>query len=170
MGLPRTLQDMMLFNEGNAYLGQVSSITLPKLTRKLEAWRGAGMPRALKLDMGAGDDLDLEFTAGGPLKDVLSQYGLLRVGGAYLRFSGYYRDDESGGDVNIDVIVRGRHEEIDMGEAKLGEISEFKVKTAAAYYRLDWNDVPLIEDDPINRILIVDGQDRLARQRQMLGL
>lgn len=170
MGLPRTLQDMMLFNEGNAYLGQVSSVTLPKLTRKLEAWRGAGMPRAVKIDMGAGDDLDLEFTAGGPLKDVLKQYGMMSASGVYLRFSGYYRDDETGDDVNIDVIVRGRHEEIDMGEAKLGEASEFKVKTAATYYRLDWNDAPLIEDDPINRVLIVDGQDRLARQRQMLGI
>lgn len=170
MALPRTLQDMMLFNEGNAYIGQIASVTLPKLTRKLEAWRGGGMHRGVKLDLGANDDLDLEFTAGGPLKDVLKQYGVLGVTGVYLRFAGYYRDDETGEEANIDVIVRGRHEEIDMGEAKLGEMSEFKVKTAAAYYRLDWNDVPIIEDDPLGRVLMVDGVDLLAGSRRALGV
>lgn len=170
MGLPKVLKDMMLFNEAEAYIGQVSSVTLPKLGRKLEGWRGAGMDRQLKVDLGAADDLDLEFSCGGPMRQVLAQHGIMSVAGVYLRFSGYYQDDETGDYVNIDVIVRGRHEEIDMGEAKPGEMGEFKVKTAAAYYRLDWNGDTLIEDDPLNRVLIVDGTDRMAERRAALGV
>ena len=52
MGLPRTLKDMMLFNEGLAYLGEAGSVTLPTLTRKMEEWRGAGMNAPVKMDMG----------------------------------------------------------------------------------------------------------------------
>jgi P2 family phage contractile tail tube protein len=43
MGLPRTLQNLMLFNEGQSYVGEVKTVTLPTLTRKLEEYRGGGM-------------------------------------------------------------------------------------------------------------------------------
>ena len=43
MALPKKLKMMNLFNEGNSYLGQTGEVTLPKLGRKLEAWRGGGI-------------------------------------------------------------------------------------------------------------------------------
>jgi phage tail tube protein FII len=47
MGLPRTLQNLMLFNEGQSYVGEVKTVTLPTLTRKLDEWRGgACLPRS----------------------------------------------------------------------------------------------------------------------------
>jgi phage tail tube protein FII len=47
MGLPRTLQNLMLFNEGQSYMGEVKTVTIPTLTRKLDEWRGeACRPRS----------------------------------------------------------------------------------------------------------------------------
>jgi phage tail tube protein FII len=46
MGLPRTLQNLMLFNEGQSYVGEVKTVTLPTLTRKLEEYPGACPPRS----------------------------------------------------------------------------------------------------------------------------
>ncbi|TBM13922.1 phage tail protein, partial [Hafnia alvei] len=43
MGMPRKLKYLNLFNDGLSYMGVVSSVTLPKLTRKLENYRGGGM-------------------------------------------------------------------------------------------------------------------------------
>ena len=43
MALPKKLKYLNLFNDGNSYLGLVSSLTLPKLTRKLQNYRGGGM-------------------------------------------------------------------------------------------------------------------------------
>ncbi|MDA5192790.1 phage major tail tube protein [Govanella unica] len=169
MGLPRTLKNMTIFNEGLAYLGEVSSVTLPKLTRKLEEWRGGGMGGPVKLDMGQ-EALELEMTFGGPMRDILRQYGVVGMAGVYLRFVGVYQRDDSSSMDNIEIIIRGRHEEIDMGEAKPGEISEFKVKTAVAYYKLVWGGVTEIEIDHINMVEIVSGVDRLAKQRGALGI
>ena len=43
MALPRKLKYLNLFNDGLSYMGVVQSVTLPKLTRKLENYRGGGM-------------------------------------------------------------------------------------------------------------------------------
>ncbi|MGJ3745445.1 phage major tail tube protein, partial [Yersinia pseudotuberculosis] len=47
-------------------MGIVSSITLPKLTRKLENYRGGGMNGAAPIDLGLDDDaLAMEWAMGG---------------------------------------------------------------------------------------------------------
>jgi hypothetical protein len=155
---------MNLFNEGQSYLGEIAAVTLPKLTRKFEDWRGGGMDGTVKIDMGA-EPMELEFTTGGPMRDVLRQYGAVGISAVFLRFSGAYQDDATGSVDTVEVTVRGRHEEIDMGEAKPGEGGEFKVKSALTYYRLDWNGVTEIEIDLLNGVFIVGGVDRSAELR-----
>lgn len=169
MGMPRKLKDLMLFNSGLAYIGQVASFTLPKLTRKLDDWRGGGMDGTLKVDLGA-EAMEAEWTLGGPMREVLAQYGVTSVTGVGLRFACAYQQDDSGDVDSIEVVIRGRHEEIDMGEQKPGEAGEFKVKTAVAYYKLVWNGVTVIEIDVLAGILIVDGVDRRAELRAAIGL
>lgn len=169
MGLPRSLKNQMLFQNGLAFIGEVPSVTLPKLTRKLEGWRAGGMDGSVKLDMGAGEDLDLEFAAGGPLRAVLREFGGT-LSGTLLRFAGaYQRDDEPFPD-SIETIVRGRYEELDMGESKPGDAGEFKHKLACTYYKLTWNGVEEIEIDTLNMVFRVGGVDRLAQQRAAIGI
>ncbi len=167
MGLPRKLKDLMLFNDGERYLGEVASATLPKLTRKLEEWRGGGMDSAVKIDMG-GEAMEMEWATGGPMRDVLRQFADADIAGTQLRFVGAYQRDDDGDVDRIEIVIRGRHEEIDMGEAKPGEGGEFKVKTAIVYYKLTWNGVTEIEADPLNGVLIVGGIDRRAAIRNAL--
>ena len=89
MSLPRKLKNMNLFNEGESYLGQIKTVVLPKLTRKMEDYRGGGMNAPLKIDMGMGDDgLVLESTFGGLDLLTLRQFGLEKVDGVYMRFAG----------------------------------------------------------------------------------
>ena len=52
MALPRKHKDLMLFNEGGAYRGEIASVTLPKLGRKFDDWKGGGMDAAVKIDLG----------------------------------------------------------------------------------------------------------------------
>ena len=51
MSLPRKLKNMNLFNEGESYLGEIKTVVLPKLTRKMEDYRGGGMNAPIKVDM-----------------------------------------------------------------------------------------------------------------------
>lgn len=170
MGMPRKLKDMNLFNEGESYLGQVASVTLPKLTRKTESWRGGGMGGPVKVDHGMGDDgLVLEWSLGGLDHTVLRQYGVMSLGGIGLRFAGaYQRDDEEAIDA-IEVVVRGRHEEIDFGESKPGEETEQKVKSNLVYYKLTINGTVMVEIDVLAGTEIVGGVDRRADVRRAIG-
>ena len=164
MALPRKLKNMNLFNEGHSWLGEVASVTLPPLHRKLEAYRGGGMDAEVKYDMG-GEALELEATYGGPMRAILRQFGHTNASGVYQRFTGFYQDDSTGAGATVEVTVRGRHAEIDAGEQKPGEAGTFKVKSALTYYRLDWDGRTEIEIDVLNFVFLVGGVDRLAAQR-----
>lgn len=169
MAFPRVLKDIMVRNSGLAYVGEAKTLTLPKLARKFESMRMAGMDRGAKVDMG-GEDLEIEHTYAAPMRDILRQFGMTDIAGVGLSFVGTYVNDETGAMDVIEVTVRGRHEEIDFGEQKPGEGGDFKVKSALVYYKLDWNGVTEIEADVLNMVEIVGGVDRLADRKAALGI
>ena len=169
MSLPRKLKNMNLFNEGQSLLGEIKSVTLPKLTRKMEDWRGGGMNGTLKIDLGMGDDgLVLESTYGGLELLTLRQFGMASVDGVYQRFAGAYQRDDSGVVDAVEVVVKGRHEEIDMGDQEPGEDTEHKVVTNCVYYKLTVNGKVELEIDVLGFKEIVNGVDRLAEQRKAI--
>ena len=169
MPIAPKLKQMMMFNDGDAFIGETVSVTPPKLVRKLEDYRAGGMSRPVKVDMG-GEPLEMEATYGGPMREILRQYGVLNVSGVQQRFVGSFLDDDTGAPTVIEIVTRGRHEEIDMGEMKPGEDGEFKVKSQLVYFKLSWNGVVEIEIDVLGMIEIVGGVDLLAQHRAALGL
>ena len=169
MGLPRVLTLMETYIDGIGYIGETKSMKLPPLSRKFENWRGGGMSRGVKLDMGGGDDWDIEHTYGGPIREVIRQYGMPTLTGVQIRWVGSFKNDDTGGIDVIEVVARGRHEEIDRGDMQVGEMGDFKVKTAAAYYKEIWNGRVEVEDDPLAGVLIVNGIDLMAAHRAAIG-
>lgn len=171
MAMPRKLKNMMLFNDGHSYLGVAKSVTLPPLARKMEAFRGAGMNGPVKADLGMSDDgIQLEWSLGGLDLTVLKQFGAVGVAAVPLRFTGSYQQDDTGEETAVEIVVRGRHESIEMGEAAAGEDTEHKITTAGSYYKLIVDGETVIEIDLLNFIEIVGGEDRLAKQRAALGI
>lgn len=169
MGMPRTLKDMMMFNEGLDYQGDAKTVTLPSLTRKTEGYRGAGMSGEVQMDMGM-EAMEASIVCGGPMRQILRQWGTPTVDGVYVRFVGNYQADDTADIDNVEVIMRGRFSEIEMGDQEAGEASEFTATMAVAYYKLVWNGRTEIEIDPLNMIEVVDGFDRLAERRALLGI
>lgn len=171
MAMPRKLKNLNLFNDGNNYLGVVQSFTGPKLTRKFEAYRGGGMHGAVNADMGLDDGaLDVSWTCGGIVDTLLQQYGVTNASACLLRFTGALQRDDSGDVDAIEIVLRGRHKEIDGGEWKSGETSPVTVSSVCSYYKLSINGQVLIEIDVLNMVEIVNGVDRLAEQRRALGV
>ncbi|KAA8725502.1 MAG: phage major tail tube protein [Ewingella americana] len=169
MALPKKLKYLNLFNDGNSYLGVVSSLTLPKLTRKLENYRGGGMSGSVSVDFGLDDDaLALEWTIGGMDELVLQQWG--STADIPLRFAGSFQRDDTGDISAVEVVMRGRHKEFDFGEYKQGEDTETKISTQCTYFKLTIDGKELIEVDTVNMVEIVNGVDRLAEHRSALGL
>ncbi len=169
MALPKKLKYLNLFNDGNSYLGVVSSLTLPKLTRKLENYRGGGMNGAASVDFGLDDDaLALEWTLGGMDELVLQQWG--STTDIPLRFSGSFQRDDTGDVSAVEVQMRGRHKEFDFGEYKQGEDTETKISTQCTYFKLTIDGKELIEVDTVNMVEMVNGVDRLEQHRKAIGL
>jgi len=169
MAFPSKLKQTMMFNDGEAFIGETVSITPPKLARKFEEYRAGGMGRAVKVDMG-GEALEMEATYGGPMRQILRQHGMLNLAGVQQRFVGSFQDDDSGAVDVVEIVTRGRHEEIDMGEWKPGEDTEFKVKSQLSYFKLTWNGVVEVEIDVLGMIEIVGGVDLMADHRAAMGL
>lgn len=167
--LPSKLKYLNLFNEGASYIGEVASVKLPILSKKVEEYRSGGMIGPVKVVMGLGA-IDMEWKAAGYMRDVIRQHGVTDVAGLGLRFAGSYeRGDGSGADA-VEIVVRGFHEEIDRGDAKSGEDTEFSVKTACSYYKEIINGVVELEIDLVNMIWIVAGVDVLVEHRANLGI
>lgn len=171
MAMPRKLKNMNLFNDGNSYLGEVKTVTLPALGRKMEGYRGGGMNGPVKVDLGMSDDgIQLEWKLGGLDLVVLRQFGVTNASGVMLRFTGYFQQDDTEETANVEIVVRGRHETIEMGDAQPGEDTEHGVTTTCSYYRLIVNGEDIIEIDLLNFVEVVNGVDMLAKQRAALGI
>jgi P2 family phage contractile tail tube protein len=171
MALPRKLKNMNLFNDGNSYIGVAKSVTLPKLARKTESFRGAGMNGPVKADLGFSDDgIQIEWTLGGWDVTALRQFGITDASGVQLRWVGAIQRDDTGEVLAVEIVVRGRHEEIDFGDAEPGSDTEHKFTTTCSYYKLVIDGNTEIEIDLLNFIETVNGEDRLADQRTAIGL
>ncbi|MBR8114442.1 phage major tail tube protein [Burkholderia cenocepacia] len=169
MALPKKLKNFNLFHNGENFAGQIAEVTLPKLTRKMEAYRGGGMNGPVDIDQGQ-EGIVLEWTAGGFMRSVCAQYGITKIDGVQLRFAGGYRSEDSAKHDAIEITVRGRHKEIDMGNAKPGDDTAFKVSTTCTYYKLTVNGETIIEIDLINMVEVVNGDDLLTDLRSKIGL
>lgn len=169
MGMPSKLKGFMLFHNGENFAGQIGEVTLPKLTRKMEDWQGGGMSGPIKIDFG-NEGIQMEWTAGGFMKSVLKMYGITKHDGVLLRFAGGYQSEDSDSYDSIEIIVKGRHMEIETGTAKVKEDTSFKVTTVASYYKLSVNGDAIIEIDFVNMIEKINGTDLLAALREAVGL
>ncbi|CAJ0738038.1 hypothetical protein R77592_04503 [Ralstonia mannitolilytica] len=169
MALPRILKHFNVFADGVSHAGEVEEITLPKLTRKLEEYRAGGMNGPIDIDLG-NEKLEMETTYGGLMREILKQYGTTTIDGAMVRFAGSYQREDSAEIDSAEITVRGRHTEIDFGNAKAGSKDPFKVKSSLSYYKLSVNGEDWIEIDLVNFIERVFGVDRLAEHRKAIGL
>ena len=109
MALPSVLKNFNLFNNANSYMGVVETIKLPKLSRKLEDYRGGGMNGPVDVDLGQ-DKLEMEFDCAGFMEQVFTQYGTTKVDDVMLRFVGAYQRDDTAAvqavEVRLIVVVK----------------------------------------------------------------
>ncbi|MBV8973399.1 MAG: phage major tail tube protein [Sphingomonadaceae bacterium] len=169
MALPSKLKNLNLFVDGTSWLGIVKSVTPPPLKRKIEGWRGGGMDGEVGVDMGLDGMIELNFTAGGWMRQVARTFGAATHDAVQLRFAGAYQRDDSGAVDAVEITVRGRLHELDRGDAKPGEDSEGKYKMVCSYYKESVNGADDVEIDLPSMVFISGGVDRLADQRAAIG-
>lgn len=169
MALPNILKNFNLYNEGKSFMGVVETIKLPKLARKFEEFRGGGMDGPVSVDLGQ-EKLEMEFDCGGFVVEFFQQYGNAKASGVMLRFAGAYQRDDTGDVQAVEIVVRGRHQEVDGGDAKVGDKSKTVVKSALTYYKLTVDGKEIVEIDLLGFTFKVEGKDMYEAQRKAIGL
>lgn len=164
MNLPRVLKEMNVFGDGESFQGECQTFTRPKLTMKLEEYRGGGMPGAVDLQMGL-EKLECTHKYGGDMPALNKGFAAGRIDASQLRFAGGYQNDATGAYDDVQIIVRGRHTEIDRGDDEVGAKGGTTYKTSCVYYKETLNGVVQFEIDMLNGVLIVDGVDQWAALR-----
>ncbi|UYF99340.1 phage major tail tube protein [Halomonas sp. GD1P12] len=169
MALPHILKDFILFGDGNNYQGQIPELTLPELARRMVEYEGGGMDGPIEVDHG-NELQEFEWTAGGMIVDIFDTYGSPIHDAAMLRFTGSYESDETGDIIPVEIVMRGRHKTISMGDASKGDNNQISVTTTLSYFKLTVDGENVIERDVPGYVFNVRGEDRLAQRRQALGV
>ena len=169
MALPNTLKNFNAFNDGKSFMGIIEEIKLPKLSRKMEDYRGGGMDGPVDIDVGQ-EKLEIEQICGGFVLDAYKSFGITKISGVMIRFAGAYQRDDTAEVQAVEVIVRGRHKEIDPGDAKGGDKGKTTIKSSLTYYKLVVDGKDVIEIDLLAFVFKVDGKDMYEAQRKAIGL
>ena len=73
--VPQTLYNMAAHIDGVSFAGDITSVTLPKLTLKTDEFRAAGMDAPIEMDQGM-EKLEASFASKGVRVEALKFYGL----------------------------------------------------------------------------------------------
>lgn len=165
MPIPKKVTHFDCFVDGHGHAGVIEEVELPKLTLKMEEWRGGGMDTPAQIDLGT-EKLEATLTLGENVRAILKLWGLFgSERGLTLRAS----QGAGAAAEGIVVEMRGTCAELDMGTLKAGDANKTKHKFALSYYRLAIGGEDLIEIDIENMVRKVGGVDQLAAVRKNLG-
>lgn len=167
--LPRTLKNMNVFVDGHSWAGTAETVTLPKITKKTEDFRGAGMLGDIALDMGY-EKLEMEIAYAGFDPKQYKQLGRCGTSDLPIRYVGAYERQDTCTIQNVEVYVRGQAVELDPGDSTLGEKSEIKMSYNVTYYRLEVDGDVIVELDLINGIERFGDSDLAEELKRILGL
>lgn len=168
-GLPRTLKNYNVFVDGQNWAGVAQSIQIPKITKKTEDFRGAGMIGDVALVTGY-EKLEGEITYAGFDPRMYKQLSNTPISSLPVRYVGVYERQDTGSMQNVEIYLRGRAKEIDLGDIKNGEKTETKMSYAYTYMRVEVDGEVIVELDLVSGIERF-GETNLADQiKQLLGL
>ncbi|SMQ22172.1 hypothetical protein SAMN04488483_0131 [Pseudomonas helmanticensis] len=166
--IPQVLKNMNLFVDGVSFSGDVPTLSLPKLTQKVEDYQGGGMFAPIEFAVGL-EKIESSFTTNGVRREALKFFGLADQTAANLVFRGAFADLK-GRVTPVIVTMRGGLKEVDMGDWKPSTVGEIKHGVKITYYKLEIDGRVMFEVDPLAVIFVVDGVDQLAAERSALGM
>ncbi len=167
--LPAKIKAFNAFIDGIGYAGEVEEIEPPKLARKMEEHRSGGMDSPVKIDLG-GEAMESTLTLSGIVIALFKKYGACSVDGISIRLKGSAETDDTCQMMPVEIVMRGRIDELDMGTWKAGDSNTNKFKFALSYYKVIINLETVIEIDVPNMKFIIDGEDRFIARRLALGM
>lgn len=164
---PKLLKGFRIYIDGYDTGASASSITLPKITQKIEEISLGSF--VLPVNMGL-DMLEAEVELLEQDKNTLMQWGLLNNStGQLITFRGY-QEDNTGASNDIRVDMRGIYKEYDLGQWNKGETGKIKYTLSLTQFTYTIDTVPYIVIEPLTNTFIIGGINQLTKQKQALGI
>lgn len=162
------LKNLNLFVDGRGYAGQIDEYNAPDLSITTEDYRAGGMDAPIAIEMGQ-EPLETSFSLIAYDADVLALWGVAEgasvpfiVRGALESFDGTVKP--------VRHEMRGKITSIGRGTWAPGQKPALTITMRLSYYKEVHDGSTLHEIDVENMIRIVNGTDRLAAQREAIGL
>jgi len=162
------LKHANLFVNERGYAGRIKELTPPKLSQKMLEYEAGGLVAPVDIPTGMLEKLEAEFTLASFDRDTLADFGVRQGGKLPLTIRAAMESGD--GEVTpVLISMRAFIRELDMGNWKAGDEMVLKASLSLTYYRLEIDGEVIIEVDPENMVLVVNGQDQLADVRTALG-
>ena len=168
--LPNMPKAFNVFMEDESWVGRFTEVGVGKVTRKMEDYRGGGMPGNVKVDLGY-EMPEIEVTLAEYTPSIIRKWGECEHDGVLMRLLSGTQNDGPGCKVDhVEMVIRGRPMEYDFGSWKPGDLTNTKVQLVTSYFKFQINDDTLIELDPVNMIEVVGGIDRFEKLRAAIAV
>jgi len=165
--IPKVLKNFRVYIDGFDTGNNVSEITLPKITQKIEELKLGRF--TLPVSMGL-EKLECELTFYEISLEFFAQWGLLNnSAGQLVSFRGYQEQNEKNSNM-IQIEMRGIFSEVDLGAPKRGEASTHKVVVALTQFTYRLDNLPVLVIEPLTNTFIINGVNQLAKEKEALGL
>ena len=162
------LKNINLFVDGRGYAGQIDEYNAPDLTLAIEDYRAGGMDAPVAIEMGQ-EPLETSFSLIAYDADVLALWGVAE--GASVPFTARGALESFDGTVKPVVHkMQGKITSISRGTWAPGQKPALQITMRLTYYQETHDGVVTHEIDIENMRRVVNGVDRLAAQREALGL
>ena len=167
--LPRTLKNFNVFVNTHSWAGVAESVTIPKITKKTEDFRAAGMIGDIALALGY-EKLEGEVVYAGFDVKQYRQLGVCGTSDLPVRYVGMYERQDNCTKQIVEIYTRGQAIELDPGDSKNGEKTEIKMSYNYTYYRMEVDGVVEVELDFINGVERFGETDLAQSIKELLGL
>lgn len=163
------IRDYTLFVDGNLFDGDVYQVTLPKLKKKTEEYRGGAMDFPVDVVLGY-EKLTFEFNLSCHSDIILATYGLLQ--GEQKVFTIYGQLIQYGNSTpkGLKLDFHGMITEYDQGDIEPGKKVTAKISVSCDYYKHVIGGQVVHEIDVMNKKYVVNGVDKNEGARTLLGI
>lgn len=164
----KILKNFALFVDGRGYAGNIDELQLPTLAITVEDFRAGGMDSSVPVEMGQ-DKMEATFTLSSYDSAVLGLWGIGQGASVPLVARGAL-ESLDGSVESVTVTMDGKVRSLEPGAWTPGAKSSLAFTVDLIAYKYVQNGTTVHEIDVPNMVRKVNGVDRLASQRNAIGI
>lgn len=170
--VPELLNDFRVYSEGRDNCLGIATVDLPAMNGMTQSINGVGVGGEIDAPvLGHYQSMETKMNWRVPAKEALA---VAAGDTAALEFHGAIQNYDSGsGETVINAVkavIRGRVKSVELGKAEVGGTTDSAVTVETTYLKIEMDGEVVREIDKYAAVDSVEGNDRMTKVREALGL